>query len=421
MNLPNSPNSDLIAFGHYSVKNDISGVTTWLERLVLRLHNDGFPVIVYLQHGGSDVKESSFLHSLREARIPVEIEPRLLYTEDDVRGVLNFLNRHQPQVFFPHCLEAMHYAAAMVGQIGLPWVMTIHSDDPVYWAITETLRSETNSGLMIGVSDYICQIAKEKALVNYPKTIPYGVPIPQKIASFSDAPFRIVFSGRVVEEQKRISLVLAAMAHACRIDPRIECWILGDGNKLESSKQWVIEQGLGSRICFLGRLKPSVVQSKLLQCQAILMMSDYEGLPVALLEAMAVGVVPVVRAIASGIPELVIDGETGILVDETPEKAARAIANLADRADLWHKCSIAARRRVTNYYSEDVCYQHWVKVISELCTRSSVEYPIKIPRRITLPPLHPDLVSREHRKPSVVEGVTRRLKRLKAKVISNYR
>lgn len=409
MNLPDSPTHP-IAFGHYSAKNDISGVTTWLERLLLRLHSDHIPVIAYLQHFGSDVEESNLLHTLRQAGIPVEIEPRFLYIEDDICGILRFLNRHQPQIFLPQCLIANYYGAKLAAQSGLPWALTIHSDDPVYWAIAEATSPEVNSGSVIGVSDFICQKAIAQGFTQTPQSIPYGVSIPSDQASFSEAPFRVAFSGRVIEEQKRISLILSSMALACRQDSRIQCYIIGKGREFAYAQDWVNNQGLGDRIQFLGRLSPGDVQIYLAQCQALLLMSDYEGLPVAMLEAMAIGVVPVARAIPSGIPELVYDKKTGLLIDDTPESAAMAILELANDPDLWSKCSWAAKQLVTEQYSEEACYQRWLQVIDELCARSAVTYPIPIPE-IVLPTLYPELLEGYRHKPSLFNHALSHYKR----------
>jgi glycosyltransferase involved in cell wall biosynthesis len=406
MNPPSFAQTDrpTIAFGHYGGKNDISGVTTWLERLILRLHQDGFPVVLYLQNFGSNVQESDLFQSLRQAGVTVEIVPRGLFLEEDVRGVLKFLNRYQPKIFLPQCLESMYCAAGIAGRSGLPWAMTIHSDDLYYWALAETIPPEMNGGAIVGVSDHLCQLVVQKRLTQNPHMIPCGVPVDSQKAGFSNSPFRVVYSGRVLEEQKRISLVLESMVQACRRSPDIEGIILGDGAKREASQQWVKEQGLGNRIHFLGRLPPAEVQAQLAQCQVLLLMSDYEGLPVALLEAMSSGVVPVVRAIPSGIPELVRDGETGILVDHTPESAATAIVHLSKHPELWTAYSSASRERVIHQYSEDVCYQRWLKVISELCDRSTVSYPLPIPKKIPLPRAHPFLsdFTKRQKHPSTV-------------------
>lgn len=391
-----------IAFSHYGSKHDISGVTTWLERLATRLHKDGIPIVVYLQHFGTNPEDSWLFQSLSQASVPVEIEPRARYLEDDVSSVLYFLNRYKPRAYLPQCIPAMYFGAAIAGQEGLSWALSMRSDEPVYWAIAEALLPETKNGLLVGVSEHICHLAQEKGLATKTFTVPSGTSIPLLRASFTDSPFRVAFSGRVVEEQKRISLVLAAMAQACYQDSRIQCCVMGKGSALESAQNWVKQQGLSDRIQFLGRLSPADVQSHLAKCQALLLMSDYEGLPVALLEAMAMGVVPIARAIPSGIPELVHDKKTGLLVDHTPESAAASIVHLANHPELWSEYSSAAKALVVEQYGEDVCYQRWLNVIAELCHRSTVTYPISIPRRMVLPTAHSELLESDRRKPPLV-------------------
>ena len=113
-----------------------------------------------------------------------------------------FLNHHRPQVFLPQCLTANYLGGAIAGQAGLPWALSMRSDDPVYWAIAETLLPETKGGLIVGVSDHICRLAKDKHLATRTFTVPSGTSIPTVTASFSDAPFQVAFSGRVIEEQK---------------------------------------------------------------------------------------------------------------------------------------------------------------------------------------------------------------------------
>jgi colanic acid/amylovoran biosynthesis glycosyltransferase len=71
-------------------------------------------------------------------------------------------------------------------------------------------------------------------------------------------------------------------------------------------------------------------------------MSDFEGLPVALLEGMAAGVVPVVRSIPSGIPELVHHEKTGLLVPNEPTQAAEALIGISRDPALWQHCAMPA-------------------------------------------------------------------------------
>lgn len=84
---------------------------------------------------------------------------------------------------------------------------------------------------------------------------------------------------------------------------------------------------------------------------------EKEGIPVALMEAMAAGV-PVISTTTGGIPELVVDG-TGILVPpEDPVALADAIERLAKDPELRHRLGIAGRKRVEKAFSvEAVCRQ----------------------------------------------------------------
>jgi hypothetical protein len=59
---------------------------------------------------------------------------------------LQFLNKVQPVLSLPQCLHAHYVAAAHAGRQGLPWIFTMHSDDPDYWCVAEALTPETHSG-----------------------------------------------------------------------------------------------------------------------------------------------------------------------------------------------------------------------------------------------------------------------------------
>jgi glycosyltransferase involved in cell wall biosynthesis len=404
-----------VAFSHYSSPNDISGVTTWLERFLIRLSHDGYDLAVLLHHFGPNVSQASILRALLDSGAEVEIRPRSLSLADDVRDTLTFLNRHQPSVFLPQCLSAMYLAAAIAGKQGLPWVMTVHSDDPEYWAILDTVRPENSGGTFVGVSDSISRLAVERGMALHPMTIPCGAPMPLRSATFSDAPFRVVFAGRIVEEQKRISLVITTMAEACRRDGRVQCLVVGGGPAQAAAVQLVDKWCLTDRIRFLGPLSPAETQAELAKCQVFLLMSDFEGLPLSLLEAMAAGVVPVARAIQSGVPELVQDGVTGLLVNEQPQNAANEILRLVDDPVLWAECSHGARKLVEDRFDEDSAYLKWVVLLDQLCESCRIHYPIITPANLRLQGLHPLITQRYPRPVSLGQRAGDKLRTIAGK------
>ena len=378
-----------IAFSHYSAPNDVGGVTTWLEKLLLRLHADGIPLAVLLHHYGFDVRRSSLLKPLRSAGIAVEIVSREDSLAGDVRQTLAFLNRYKPSVFIPNCLNSMYFAAGIAGSQGLPWVLTIHSDAPDYWAIVDAVPPQRSGGITVCVSRHIHSLARERCLPGVPELIPYGVRLPDREAKYCATPFWLAYSGRIVDVQKRISLVMQTMALACRREPRLHGVVMGTGTELRNITAWVAQQGLADRITFTGRLTPQQVQMELSRCQALLLMSDFEGLPIVLLEAMALGVVPVVRQIPSGIPELVHDRVTGLVVDNNPESTADAIISLARDEALWRTCSQGARTLIRENYADEDSYRKWRSVLERLERTSVASYPLEIPARLNVPSDHP--------------------------------
>ncbi|HYH46766.1 MAG TPA: glycosyltransferase family 4 protein, partial [Thermoanaerobaculia bacterium] len=97
---------------------------------------------------------------------------------------------------------------------------------------------------------------------------------------------------------------------------------------------------------FLGRCDAGRIRRLLGGAAALVVPSTYEGMPLVVLEAMAAGV-PVVASRVSGIPEVVVDGETGWLVPkEDPAALAGALAEVLADASEARRRGEAGRRRV---------------------------------------------------------------------------
>jgi colanic acid/amylovoran biosynthesis glycosyltransferase len=364
-----------IALAHYSASSDISGVTTWLIAFCERLVQAGHEVVMHLHHYGDDPQQGSINPSLQRLGIETHAVRRTGSLEADTRQTLQFLKQVQPDLFLPQCLHAHYVAAAHAGRQGLPWIFTMHSDDPDYWCVAEALTPETHGGSSVCVSQFLAQQLRQRLPATNPQVIPYGITLPTAQASFSDQPFRVLYSGRMVERQKCIHQVVHTLIHACRASIQIEAHLIGDGPERAACEQLVQQAGLADRIHFHGRVPPEQVQPLLQRSQAILLMSDFEGLPVALLEAMGAGVVPVVRAIESGIPELVHHERTGLLVANDPAEAAAALVRLSREPGLWQRCSNLSRVIVERSYSAEHGMALWLRAIQQQGAMSS-QFPL---------------------------------------------
>jgi hypothetical protein len=138
----------------------------------------------------------------------------------------------------------------------------------------------------------------------------------------------------------------------------------------------------------------------LLACEVIVLLSDYEGLPIALMEAMACGCVPVCLRMRSGIPELVEDGETGLLVGDRGDGFVAAIRRLRDDRALWARLAEAARALIVERQSIESTAAQWVRLLEEM-KGGKGSRAIELPSRMRLPQVHPALASADVRQVKV--------------------
>ena len=137
---------------------------------------------------------------------------------------------------------------------------------------------------------------------------------------------RIMALGRLSPE-KGFAVLLEAMALLRDRGVEAELKIVGDGPTRGDLESQIAALGLGDRVTWAGELPPAEVSRELAASDIFCMAYFSEGLPISIMEAMAVGV-PVVSTWIAGIPELARDGETALTV---PPADAEALAQAADR------------------------------------------------------------------------------------------
>jgi len=159
--------------------------------------------------------------------------------------------------------------------------------------------------------------------------------------------------------KKAPQLTLRAFGAAAAVEPAARLSMVGDGPLLHATRRLAAELGLEDRVSFLGVRPPDEVARLFRAARAFVQHSvtaadgDREGTPVAILEAQMAGL-PVVSTRHSGIPEIVVDGETGLLVDEGDAAAmGKAMTKLAQDPALAGRLGRNARARALNLYSLD--------------------------------------------------------------------
>jgi glycosyltransferase involved in cell wall biosynthesis len=154
----------------------------------------------------------------------------------------------------------------------------------------------------------------------------------------------VAYVGRFDPQKNPLGLI-AAFARAAAGRPAMRLAMAGEGRLLEASRE--LAGKLGARVSFLG-LIPRVPEM-LSACDIFALASHWEGAPMAAIEAMAAGL-PVVAAAVGGVPDLVVDGVTGLLTPPGDAAAlAAALAALADDPEKRRRFGAAAELRAARF------------------------------------------------------------------------
>ena len=187
----------------------------------------------------------------------------------------------------------------------------------------------------------------------------YGVDVPEGVPPkpAQDGKMRCVAVGRMTNIKAPI-LLLESFRRAVAQNPRLHLDYVGGGELFAMAAHYLRAWKLENCVTLHG-VKPSSSVAEVMNRADIFLQhsatdptnGDQEGLPVAILEAMAKGL-PVVSTRHAGIPEEVLEEETGILVDEGDvEGMAAAIVRLADDPGLRNRMGVAGHRRALEQFT----------------------------------------------------------------------
>jgi glycosyltransferase involved in cell wall biosynthesis len=159
---------------------------------------------------------------------------------------------------------------------------------------------------------------------------------------------RIVMLGRLARP-KRPELVVRALGRLRDRNPDAEVWLVGEGPLRAEVESLAASLGLAGGVVVTG-LHEDIPQV-LAEAHCLVLASDYEGMPLSLLEAMAAGV-PVVVTRFGGVEEVVEDGRTGFVVEPgSSEALAASLGRLLDDPELSRELGAEGRRRAEQRFS----------------------------------------------------------------------
>lgn len=242
---------------------------------------------------------------------------------------------------------------------GPPFSFTVHGpeefDKPQFLGLAEKIKRANG---VVAISAYgRSQLWRWAALADWSKV--HVVHCGLEAAFFGDAAVppstapRLLCVGRLCEQKGQLLLVDAAAQLAAE-GLKFELVLAGDGEMRPEVEAAIKRHGIGDRVRITGWISSAQVREELIAARALVLPSFAEGLPVVIMEAMAVGR-PVLSTYVAGIPELVRDGVEGWLFEAgSPEAAARAMrACLAAAPEALGAMGEAGRARVLARHQVD--------------------------------------------------------------------
>jgi glycosyltransferase involved in cell wall biosynthesis len=174
-------------------------------------------------------------------------------------------------------------------------------------------------------------------------------PVPSiPVAEPRDHPL-LAFAGRMTAP-KALGVALEAVAQV----PEVDLELAGDGDERAALEARAHELGLDGRVRFLGSLPRDEVLALFRRADAALLSSAWENFPHTLVEALAVGT-PAIATSVGGVPEIVTDGENGLLVPPgDPTALADAIRRFLGDAELRARLAAAAAPSAERFSPERI-------------------------------------------------------------------
>jgi glycosyltransferase involved in cell wall biosynthesis len=180
------------------------------------------------------------------------------------------------------------------------------------------------------------------------RVIPNGVDLDRFERERRPVAGRIVMLGRLARP-KRPELVVRALARMRERHSDAELWLVGDGPLRAEVEAVAGSLGLTGAVRVTGRRED--VPQVLAEAFCAVLASDYEGMPLSVLEAMAAGV-PVVATSFGGLDEVIEDGDTGFVVERgSVDALAASLGRLLENRELARLVGAAGRRRAEERFS----------------------------------------------------------------------
>jgi glycosyltransferase involved in cell wall biosynthesis len=333
----------------YVAPDKMGGVMAAISSVISHGPQDGFPSQIVLTRNRAD-QDPRFTGTLPAPSTTVEYA----LPGENLHAVMRRVAAAVPPgrgVYVAS--DLLDLATASVHDFGRAIVHVLHGDSDYY--IDLAVKHDPVVHAYVAISRRI----RERLVERLPHRagsifyLPHGIALPRRVREASNGPLSLVFAGRLDDSQKGV-LDLPAIDEALRARGVARRWtIIGGGpDQGRLREAWAGVEAVE----FTGVLTHDQTVDRLADHDVFVLPTRNEGLPIALLEAIAAGVVPVVSAVSSGVSDVVEPGVSGVLPPAGDVAAfADAIAALDQNRPLLGSMRASGRRIVETRYEARAC------------------------------------------------------------------
>ncbi|HJU69141.1 MAG TPA: glycosyltransferase family 4 protein [Gemmatimonadaceae bacterium] len=253
-----------------------------------------------------------------------------------------------------------------------PLIGVLHGPDEPYMRLAEQYQGV--AAAIVGVSPRVLNAARARVRTEEMATrvIPCGIPLPPAppAPGHESSEIRVIWVGRITEREKRVSDLAAIAVELARAGRRFRLDIAGDGEDSGALRESVVRNELTQVVHFHGWLNHEAVTDLLARADVLLLPSNFEGMPVAAMEALARGC-SVVASDTSGLDHYLDSPEAREALWIFPCGDVPGAARLVLRAAAVPPAQRrrAARRLAEQEFSIAICMDRYAALLSEIHQR----------------------------------------------------
>ncbi len=352
---------------HIAIYNDCDsrgGVLTYTLTLSVELVRQGVDVTIVTHEPNSDFSRY-IVRDMESSASRVKYLPVNNDTLDNAKMFAQLLLKISPDIFIPNYRQISHVAAAMISRIS----------DIKNLGICHNNHKSSYDQKIHYQSIYSKIVCASNITANYLQNllpartediiyIPHGVRIVDiPCEKFTGGKIKLIYFGRLIEEQKRISELLKIADRLHKDSVPFKLTLIGDGINIDQYNNFIKQNILDEHVEIIESRPWNELAAFLQNSHIVVSTSEYEGFCLSLAEGMGASLPAVAYNCGEILGQFLINSETGFLIDKNSRQDfVDKIKIIQNDPILWERLSNSARKKISAEFSWSVIIRKYLNL-----------------------------------------------------------